>query len=285
MKMMWCNKRWSQIHEDLWKTWVHGKSKRGGPTRIHVPDSPTLVPISVCDRVGESSPWKIWSRSSLVLKYISDGNETVFFHGTTFLLGWLLCSCCVLFGDRTRNDSRVGRDLYRTRVLAPDDVTLVFSVRLVPFLTITEFFSAQWRGVNISTIASSIPIRVEFTTLSTVLSVRSFIVLRRGCSVFRPGRAVFGSFKFGDYFCTVNLSCRTLLLSFCRVIFVSLGRSCSELTLWICFWRWYIVYHTVLYFLVFIIIFLNHRLYSRSRDVSLDWFLTCPLEDWMCTAF
>ena len=117
MKMMWFNQRWSQIHEDLWKTWVHGKSKRGGPTRIHVPDSPTLVPISVCDRVGESSPWKIWSRSSLVLKYISDGNETVFFHGTTFLLGWLLCACCFLFGDRTRNDSRVGRDLYRTRVL------------------------------------------------------------------------------------------------------------------------------------------------------------------------
>ncbi len=32
-------------------------------------------------------------------------------------------------------------------------------------------------------------------------------------------------------------------------------------------------------------IFLNHLLYSRSRDVSLDWFLTCPLEDWVCTAF
>jgi hypothetical protein len=24
---------------------------------------------------------------------------------------------------------------------------------------------------------------------------------------------------------------------------------------------------------------------SRSRTVSLDWFLTCPLEDWVCTAF
>ncbi len=56
------------------------------------------------------------------------------------------------------NDSQVGRDLYRTRVLTPGDVTLVFSVRLTPFLTITEFFSTLWRGVNISTITSSIPI-------------------------------------------------------------------------------------------------------------------------------
>ncbi len=70
-------------------------------------------------------------------------SEAVFFHGTTFLLGRLLCAGCVLFGDRTRNDSRVGRDLYRTRVLAPGDVTLEFSVRLAPFLTLTEFFSAQ----------------------------------------------------------------------------------------------------------------------------------------------
>jgi hypothetical protein len=30
----------------------------------------------------------------------------------------------------TCNDSRVGRDLYRTTVLAPDDVTLAFTVRL-----------------------------------------------------------------------------------------------------------------------------------------------------------
>ncbi len=81
-------------------------------------------------------------------------SETVFFHGTKFFLGRLLCACCVLFGDRTRNDSRVGRDLYRTRVLAPGDVTLAFSVRLAPFITITEFFSAQWRGVNISSITS-----------------------------------------------------------------------------------------------------------------------------------
>jgi hypothetical protein len=80
--------------------------------------------------------------------------KAVFFHGTTFLLGRLLCTCCVLFGDRTRNDSRVGRDLYRTRVLAPGDVTLSFSVRLAPFMTLTEFFSAQWRGVNISSIVS-----------------------------------------------------------------------------------------------------------------------------------
>ncbi len=49
-------------------------------------------------------------------------SETVFFHGTTFLFGRLLYACCVLSGDRTRNDSRVGRDLYRTRVLAPGDV-------------------------------------------------------------------------------------------------------------------------------------------------------------------
>jgi hypothetical protein len=146
-----------------------------------------------------------------------------------------MCACCVLSGDRTRNDSRVGRDLYRTSVLAPGDVTLEFSVRLVPFLTFTEFFSSQWRGVNISTIVSSIPIRVESTTLSTVLSVRSFIVLGRVCSVCRPGRTVLGSFKFGDYFCTVNLSFRTLLISFCRVIFVSFGHSCSELTLWMFF--------------------------------------------------
>ncbi len=200
-------------------------------------------------------------------------SETVFFHGTTFLLGRLLCACCVLSRDRTCNDSRVGRDLYFTKVLSPGDVTLAFSVRLVPFLTLTEFFSAQWRGVNISTIVSSIPIRVESTTLSTVLSVRNFIVLGRGCSVWRPRRTVLGSFKFGDYFCTVNLSCRTFLFIFCRVIFVSFGRSYSELILWICFWHWYIAYHTRLYFLAFIIIFLNHLLYSRSRTVSLDWFL------------
>ncbi len=37
------------------------------------------------------------------------------------------------------------------------------------------------------------------STTSTVLSVRSFFVLRRGCSVCRPGRAVLGSFKFGDF--------------------------------------------------------------------------------------
>ncbi len=104
-------------------------------------------------------------------------------------------------------------------------------------------------------------------------------------SVCRPGWSVFGSFNFGDYFCTVNLSFRTLLLIFCRVICVSFGPSCSDLTLWICFWHWYIVYHTILYYLAFIIIFLNHLLYSRSRVVSLDWFLTFPLEDWVCTAF
>ncbi len=74
--------------------------------------------------------------------------ETVFFHGTNFLLGRLLCASCVLFGDRTRNDSRVGRDLYRNRVFAPGDVTVVFSVQLAPFLTFTEFFSAQLCGVN-----------------------------------------------------------------------------------------------------------------------------------------
>ena len=80
-------------------------------------------------------------------------SEVVFFHGTTFLLGRLLCACCVLFGDRTRNDSRVAKDLHRTRVLAPGNVTLAFSVRLAPFLTLTAFFSAQLRDVNISSIA------------------------------------------------------------------------------------------------------------------------------------
>ena len=40
----------------------------------------------------------------------------------------------------TCNDSRVGRDLYRTTLLAPDDVTLAFTVRL-SFPHFTEFVS------------------------------------------------------------------------------------------------------------------------------------------------
>jgi hypothetical protein len=117
-------------------------------------------------------------------------SEVVFFHGTTFLLGRLLCACCVLFGDRTRNDSRVARDLHRTRVLAPGNVTLAFSVRLAPFLTLTEFFSAQWHGVHISTIVSSIPIRVESTTLSSSFGTQFYcpqerlfcVPTRAGCA-------------------------------------------------------------------------------------------------------
>jgi hypothetical protein len=80
-----------------------------------------------------------------------------------------------------------------------------------------------------------------------------------------PGWTVVGSFKFGDYFSTVNLSFRTFLLSFCRVIFVSFGHFCSEFTLWNCFWHWYISDHTGLYFLTLLLIFLNHLLYSRVR--------------------
>ncbi len=88
------------------------------------------------------------------VRYLSDGSEDhVLSRNHVFTWATAVCMLCP-FGDRTRNDFRVGRDLYRTRVLAPDDVTLTFSVRLVPFITLTEFFSAQWRGVNISSIAS-----------------------------------------------------------------------------------------------------------------------------------
>jgi hypothetical protein len=100
--------------------------------------------------------------------------------------------------------------------------------------------------VNISTIVSSIPIRVESTT-STVLSVHSFIVLGRGCSVWRPGRAVLGSFKFGDY--------SPLDVLVVSSPFGSVSDADTLLTTQsYIFWRSFFI-------------FLNHLLYSRSRTI------------------
>ena len=95
-----------------------------------------------------------------------------------------------------------------------------------------------------------------------------------------------GSFKFGEYFCTVNLSFRTLLLGFCRVIFR---------LLWTLLQKAHPLepFLTLIHYLQSILIslgvhylLLNHLLNSRSVGLaSLDRFLVCPLENWVCTVF
>ena len=122
-------------------------------------------------------------------------------------------------------------------VLASGDAHLAITVLCGSVFTFTDFFSAQWTGVNISSIASFnfyprgvYDIHGSFGTQFYCPQERLFCVpTRAGCA-----RVLI---KFGDSFCTVILSFRTLLLSFCRVIFVSFGRSRSEPTLWNCFWR------------------------------------------------